>query len=670
MAVSHLCRFLQRLRKTAARQTAGDLGDGELLESFVARRDQVAFENLLRRHGPMVWGVCRRILANEADAEDAFQATFLVLIQKASAIDPGAMVGNWLYGVAHNTALKAKAMSRKRQAKEREAGEKPRPERPDEVWEQLRGLLDEELSCLPNMYRAPIVLCDLEGKTRKQAADQLSWPEGTVATRLARGRARLAERLTRRGLALSGGALVNVLGVGPVWAGALPAKSMATVKAVAAQAVSLSAPAKVMAAGAVSARVVALTKGVIRTIFLGKMKQGLVAVSTAGVLWVGAALLWQPQLIEGQGPISGGQKAGRKDGPAKQAGSKSDAEKIQGAWRMTAMIMDGKEIATAQDKKSFYLTGEKFISTQFGWYDGDSPYTLDESQQPKAIDLSARRGRETMRCIYKLKGAELIICSPKSANMDRPKEFTAKPGSNLILTIYKRDPNALKLDLEKVEAQKEIKTKRLASGRNLFRIGEAMRKYHDAQGCFPPAAICDASGKPLLSWRVALLPHLGEDNLYQQFKLDEPWDSEDNKKLLAQMPEVFGPEGEKTYYQVFTGEGTVFDGTKGIKERDITDSPAHTVLVVEAGQAVPWTKPQDLPYSAGRPLPKLGAEGAMAAIPPGHRTHGFYILAVDGVTHRIPMRFNEKVLRSLITRAGGESAFFEDLEKMQDGNAK
>jgi RNA polymerase sigma factor (sigma-70 family) len=689
--VSQQMNLVIRHLRTAALQAEGPgLTDGQLLECFVSRRETTALEVLVRRHGPMVWDVCRRILGNHYDAEDALQATFLVLVRKAGSVTPREMVGNWLYGVAHQTALKAKATRAKRRMREAQQTTMPEPGvgEPD-LWNDLQPVLDRELSLLPDKYRAVIVLCDLEGKSRLEAARQLGCPEGTVGSRLARARTMLAKRLARHGLAVSGGALAAVLSQKVASAGA---------------------PTSVMSS-TISAEVAALTKGVMKAMLITKLKYvmgfmlavvatvglgaGLLAYGTAageqkdnenakavapqkddvatskkeGQL--GAELLWQPELIEGHAAISGGQKVGRKDGPVKQAGGKSDAEKIQGAWRMTAMIMDGKEIAlSAQDKKSFYLAGEKFISTQFGWYDGDSPYTLDETQQPKAIDLSGRRGREIMRCIYKLKADELIICAPKSANMDRPKEFSAKPGSNLILMIYKRDPNALKLDLKKVEAQKEIKIKRLASARNLFRIGEAMRKYHDALGCFPPAAMCDASGKALLSWRVALLPHLGEDNLYQQFKLDEPWDSEDNKKLLAQMPEVFGPEGEKTYYQVFTGEATVFDGTKGIKERDITDSPAHTVLVVEAGQAVPWTKPQDLPYSAGRPLPKLGAEGAMAAIPPGHRTHGFYILAVDGVTHQIPMRFKEKVLRSLITRAGGESAFFEDLEKMQEGNAK
>src|SRR5262249_40654397 len=153
--------------------------DGELLESFVTRRDQAAFETLVRRHGPMVLGVCRRVLRNEADAEDAFQATFLVLVPRAASIRPPGMVGNWLYGVAHRTALKARARRAKRLAKEREAAARLKPEGRGETWEGLPALLDQELKTLPGIYRAAIVLCDLEGKSLQEAARHLGCPPGT-----------------------------------------------------------------------------------------------------------------------------------------------------------------------------------------------------------------------------------------------------------------------------------------------------------------------------------------------------------------------------------------------------------------------------------------------------------------------------------------------------------
>src|SRR6185369_8670349 len=130
-----------------------EVPDGELVDGFVVRRDDGAFEALVRRHGPMVLGVCRRVLGNEADAEDAFQATFLVLVRKANSIVPRAQVGNWLHGVAHKTALKAKAMARYRRFKEREAGAARGRDVTEDVRESLLEVLDGELSALPEKYR-------------------------------------------------------------------------------------------------------------------------------------------------------------------------------------------------------------------------------------------------------------------------------------------------------------------------------------------------------------------------------------------------------------------------------------------------------------------------------------------------------------------------------------
>src|SRR5262249_22697344 len=151
----------------------------------------------------MVLGVCRRILRHEQDAEDAFQATFLVLVRKAASLRSPRTLANWLHGVARRTALEARSSAAKRRAKE--AALLPRSVMPDDPWDDLRAVLDQELEQLAEKYRIAVVLCDLEGKTRKEVARQLGWAEGTVASRLARGRGILARRLARRGFA---GALV------------------------------------------------------------------------------------------------------------------------------------------------------------------------------------------------------------------------------------------------------------------------------------------------------------------------------------------------------------------------------------------------------------------------------------------------------------------------------
>src|SRR5205823_8675279 len=169
MATSQMSEVIQHLRRVL-RDGAG-LADGQLLEDYLSRRDEAALAALVRRHGPMVWGVCRRVLRNHHDAEDAFQATFLVLVRKAASIVPREMVANWLYGVAHQTALKARATAAKRKGRERQVTQMPEPAVTEQdLWTDLLPLLDQELSRLPDKYRSVIILCDLEGKTRKEAA--------------------------------------------------------------------------------------------------------------------------------------------------------------------------------------------------------------------------------------------------------------------------------------------------------------------------------------------------------------------------------------------------------------------------------------------------------------------------------------------------------------------
>ena len=211
MAVRRLTRLLQDIRRTALHD-AVSLDDGQLLDHFIEQQDDVAFAALVQRHSAMVWGVCRRVLAHHHDAEDAFQATFLVLARKAASVRPRAMVANWLYGVAHRTALKAKAIAGKRRTREKQVITMPEPEGvQQDYWHNLEALIDQELAALPVMYRVVILLCDLEGKTGREVARQLTIPEGTLASRLRTGRLMLAKRLARHGFLLSGGALASVL---------------------------------------------------------------------------------------------------------------------------------------------------------------------------------------------------------------------------------------------------------------------------------------------------------------------------------------------------------------------------------------------------------------------------------------------------------------------------
>jgi RNA polymerase sigma factor (sigma-70 family) len=202
--VPPLTRYLRRL---LGPPSGGGLTDAQLVERFVAERDEAAFEVLLWRHGPMVLAVCRRLLRHEQDAEDAFQATFLVLARKAASIGRRQAVGAWLHRVAGRVALRARALAAKRAAAPADAADLAAPETSEPLRADLRRALDEEVGRLPEKYRAPFVLCYLDGKTNEEAARELGCPKGTVLSRLAWARQRLRERLTRRGLALSAGLL-------------------------------------------------------------------------------------------------------------------------------------------------------------------------------------------------------------------------------------------------------------------------------------------------------------------------------------------------------------------------------------------------------------------------------------------------------------------------------
>ena len=178
--------------------------DRQLLGWFTRRQDGASFAALVRRHGPMVQGVCRRVLDNAHDAEDAFQATFLVLARKAASIGRRESVSGWLYTVAYRTARRAKAQAGKRARREKPLHEPPIDEGGGDpadrmAWQELRRVLDAELSQIPEKYRTAFILCHLEGKTCNEAAEHLGCPRGTVHSRVGRARERLRTRLAQRG---------------------------------------------------------------------------------------------------------------------------------------------------------------------------------------------------------------------------------------------------------------------------------------------------------------------------------------------------------------------------------------------------------------------------------------------------------------------------------------
>jgi RNA polymerase sigma factor (sigma-70 family) len=282
MAMRDLRTGIEQLRLTLAPPEGASVSDGQLLERFALARDEASFAALVHRHGRMVLGVCRRLLRHTQDAEDAFQATFLLLVRKAGSVVKRESVGSWLYGVAYRTALEASAANARRQARETLVCDPPHPSvAPTEV-QDWRPMLDYELSRLPEKYRAAIVLCDLESRGRKEVARLLGLPEGTLSSRLAAGRRMLAERLTRRGLVFSGGALAAAITPGAASAHAPAALVWSTTKA-----------ATLVAAGqlaVVSTPAAALARGVLDSMFLAKMKLILGAVVLMTALGSGSVV--------------------------------------------------------------------------------------------------------------------------------------------------------------------------------------------------------------------------------------------------------------------------------------------------------------------------------------------------------------------------------------------
>jgi len=807
MANTQVNPVLQHIRRMAGSATeTSELSDRELLERFTARHEEAVFEALVRRHGPLVLSVCRRVLNQEQDAEDIFQATFLVLARKAESIRKQASLGSWLFGVAYRLALKARASAARRHAHERRFAAMAQTEvQPDESLDDLRALLDQELHGLPEKYRAPLVLCYLEGKTHLEAAQTLGWPSGSMSKRLEQGRELLRLRLGRRGVVLSGVAICTSL-ADSAHAALPPALVSSSVKAGV-----LAATGQALA-GTVSVHVAAMAEGVLKTMFMTKVKLcvlALLGVSmlTAGVILAASqdkpdkqpAKAEQPQRVEASvdtpadlalvpGESLGFMRLAISDIwnlPAlkqmrQQAGTTTTdllrrAEKalgvpidaidkvtlialglsehqepyILGIFTTTrpyardkvqkALVPDGTEtkhndrpLVTGKngvDTAVYFVSDHMFVLGDpramqaylelkpdaktppsfgtavklasgkhhiVGWIHlpQDLAATLRQQPLPEAVaflrplmdlqsgsvvvdlagearmrinlrmadeDAAKQAIEATQTGIASLK--ELLDNLPDTAIgsdalvglfVDMGKQALAscrvvREQSSVVLTAQTKATPLLSSVIPGI-AKVRASASRMKSSNNLKQIALAMHNYHDTYGHFPPAAILDKDGKPLLSWRVAILPFIEQDGLYKEFHLDEPWDSEHNKKLIPKMPKVYAlvnvepKDPHTTIYKVFTGKSTVFEDPNGIRIADIADGTSNTFLVVEGDGPVPWSKPEDLPFDPEQKLPKLG----------GQFDEGFLAAFCDGSVRFMSNQANENLLRALITRNGGE----------------
>jgi RNA polymerase sigma factor (sigma-70 family) len=343
---------VRHLRSAVFQPDEAGQTDGLLLGRFIEHRDEAAVAALVQRHGPMVWGVCRRLLGNHHDAEDAFQATFLVLVHKAGSVRQREMVGNWLYGVAYQTARKARTRTAKRQTRERQVTAMRQAQAPEhDAWRDLQPVLDQELSHLPHKYRVAIVLCDLEGKTRKEAAQQLGLPEGTLAGRLTRGRAMLAKRLARHGLAVSGGTLVAVLAQQA--SASVPTSVLSsTIKVMALVAAGKS--------GVISGTVAALTDGVLKAMLLNKIMKVAAVLLVLGMGLVGAGLLSNGTAAEQPNEVTGEQLQEVLVRHPKQTEA-TPTEQFTG--RLGVRLDDSIAVTFAVDERS-YLRYQRLLQKQ------------------------------------------------------------------------------------------------------------------------------------------------------------------------------------------------------------------------------------------------------------------------------------------------------------------
>lgn len=316
---------LHHLRRTALGEAAGDRTDAQLLDAFVRRRDECAFELLLRRHAALVLGACRRVLRDRHEAEDAFQATFLVFVRKAGTISKHGSVAGWLHRVAIRVAQRARARSAKQAHQPFPDDDFPARAGPDEVlWRDLRPVLDEEVDRLPEKIRRPFVLCYLEGITNEQAARQIGCPQGTILSRLGRGRERLRQRLARRGIVLSSSALAPQL-ISQASDAAVPAALIgATTRA------GLEFAAGATAASLVAAAPAAWTEGVLRAMFMTRMKIAGVIALAALLAATGAGLLTGS--LRAQPRASGQEKSAtaerRERGEVRRPGAQRDVRGV------------------------------------------------------------------------------------------------------------------------------------------------------------------------------------------------------------------------------------------------------------------------------------------------------------------------------------------------------
>jgi RNA polymerase sigma factor (sigma-70 family) len=381
-----------------------DRTDAELLECFTGQKEEEAFAELVRRHGPLVLGVCRKLLRHEQDAEDAFQATFLVLARRAGSLYSAAVLPSWLYGVATRLAARIRTASSRRRAREVPLVDPATPEPPpDSETDDVAPVLHEEIGRLPEKYRVPLILCYLEGKTNEEAAQLLHCPPGTIFSRLARARERLRNRLKRRGLVLSTGVLATALATLPRDARAAVPPQLALVTAH----LAVRFATRKMGRGPdVPAHLAALVSQGSQSPFQRAFAVAAALLVLLGLVGLLAFLLRGRREVEQPNPVS-----------------------LQGTWTLTELVMNGQALPGNVQGQVTLDANEMVFTTPFMRMAG--PYRIDTEKNPMQIDWTPAEGG-IAHGIVERRGDTLTICINPSGD-PRPTDFT--PGPNKFLLV-------------------------------------------------------------------------------------------------------------------------------------------------------------------------------------------------------------------------------------------
>jgi uncharacterized protein (TIGR03067 family) len=287
---------------------------------------------------------------------------------------------------------------------------------------------------------------------------------------------------------------------------------------------------------------------------------------------------------------------------------RDDTKPLQGNWKVVETLWAGRPVEMFQWNASFAADQVEFSDEAKVW---SGRLKLHAAGDPEALDIQL--DKQTISLRYRLRDDKLRLVLPNGLYGKRPKDFesVAKDYEKFVLTLERCKPPAAVAGDDVIAKTERTRRARLRAGGKLYRLGAAMWAYIEKQKTWPAAATVGKDGTPLLSWRVALLPYLGERELYDQFHQDEPWDSEHNLKLLPRMPAIYASEGNPpksphgTFFQVFVGENCTFERGKELGVADFPDGTSSAMGIVIAGRDVPWTKPEDIDYDKSKPLPSF-----------------------------------------------------------------